>query len=262
MSKNLTPAQALHSNLEAMKPRFSEALPEHVPVKKFIGALKTAASNNPKLLEADRHSLYAACMKSAETGLMPDGVNAALVPFFNKKKNITEVQFMKMIAGDLRLARNSGEIKQINSQIIYKNDEFEYWADENGEHLKYKPNFFGERGEIIGAFAQAVTKDGGVYIEIMTMEQINAVKNVSRSKDYGPWSGPFYSEMVRKTVLKRILKRLPMSTDFEIKINKDDAYDSDFSEQEPEPQENEPQDTGEPENLKQLINENDEDMPL
>ena len=56
----------------------------------------------------------------------------------------------------------------------------------------------------------------------MTEKQVTDVKNVSRSKDSGPWSGPFAEEMWKKTVIRRLSKRLPMSTDVEDTIRRDD----------------------------------------
>jgi recombination protein RecT len=48
------------------------------------------------------------------------------------------------------------------------------------------------------------------------------IKNVSRSKDSGPWSGDFQGEMWRKSAIRRLSKRLPMSTDLEQTIRADD----------------------------------------
>lgn len=247
--------QVIQGEIGKMAPQFKKALPEHVSEEKFVRVVMTAISGNPKLADADRTSFFAACMKSAESGLMPNGVDAALVPFYNKKMNRTEVSYIKMIAGDLKLLRQSGELKSIQSQIIYKNDEFEYYVDESGEHLKHKPNMFGDRGDKVGAYAIAITKDGGVYIEVMTTEQINAVKSVSKTKDFGPWSGPFESEMWRKTVLKRICKRLPMSTDIEHRFNSDDSFDADFKDVTPETEIKKAEVSEEPEGLKQLIDD-------
>jgi recombination protein RecT len=158
-------------------------------------------------------------MKAAQAGLLPDGREAALVMFGEK------VQYMPMIAGILKLVRNSGELSSISSQIVHKNDPFEFFVDGDGEHLKHTPLIFGDRGEKIGVYALAKTKDGAVYIEVMTKDQVMAVKGVSRSKN-GPWSGPFADEMWRKTVVRRLSKRLPMSTDLEQALHVDDEmYD-------------------------------------
>ncbi len=82
-----------------------------------------------------------------------------------------------------------------------------------------------ERGPAVAAYAVAKTKDGGIYREVMSVADINKVRDVSRSKDRGPWVD-WWSEMARKTVIRRLSKRLPMSTDLQAVIERDDdMYD-------------------------------------
>ena len=130
-----------------------------------------------------------------------------------------------MLAGILKKVRNSGELASITSQIVYEADDFDFYVDEDGEHLKHKPKIFGERGKAIGVYALAKTKDNAVYIETMTEDDVNKIKSVSKGKN-GPWSGPFQFEMWKKSAIRRLSKRLPMSTDLESTIHADDdMYD-------------------------------------
>jgi recombination protein RecT len=46
----------------------------------------------------------------------------------------------------------------------------------------------------------------------MTVDEIEQVRAVSRAGASGPW-GQWWGEMAKKTVLRRLSKRLPMSTD-------------------------------------------------
>jgi len=204
----IKPMDELKMSIKRMEGQFAAALPKHIPVERFVRVAQTAIAANPKLLNADRNSLYSACMACAQQGLLPDAKESALVMFGD------QVVFMPMIAGILKKIRNSGELATIFSEIIYKNDYFKYWNDSDGQHMEHTPLIFGERGNRIGAYALAKTKDGAIYIEVMTMDQINAVKNVSRSKD-GIWSGPFQDEMIKKTLMRRLSKRLPSSTDLD-----------------------------------------------
>jgi recombination protein RecT len=220
MSNKLAPADEVKMSLARMKDQFRAALPAHIQVDKFIRVLQTAVATTPQLVQAPRPALYSACMKAAQDGLIPDGREAALVTF-NTKSGV-HVAYMPMVAGILKKVRNSGELSSITSQLIYEKDEFEFYVDEDGEHLKHKPNMFAEsRGAMLGAYALAKTKDGAVYIEVMTVDQIKAVKDISKGKT-GPWSGPFESEMIKKTTIKRLAKRLPMSTDLDHTLHADD----------------------------------------
>lgn len=215
-TKALAPIEEIRRNLTQMREQFKMALPPQVDPDRFIRVAVTAVQNSPYLLECDRHSLYGSCMRAAQSGLLPDGKESAIVKFKG------HAVFMPMIEGILKQVRNSGELQSIMSQIIFKNDKFRYWVDSDGEHIEHEPNWFSDRGERVGVYALAKTKDGGIYIEVMSAKQVEAVRNVSPSKDSGPWSGPFADEMWRKTSLRRLSKRLPKSTDLEGLIHSDD----------------------------------------
>lgn len=259
MSKAITPAQQMKTTIERMAPEFQKALPAHVPVQKFIRVAQTAITTNPTLMNCDKISLLAALTRAAEIGLMPDGKESAIVPYGNK------AQFMSMVAGKMKLARNSGEIKTLDAQVVYANDDFKYWIDESGPHIRHIPQIMGSRGEVICAYAIGVTKDGGTFIEVMTSEQLAAVESVSRGKG-GPWNGPFRSEMQKKSVMNRLLKRMPTSTDIDLDIENDYKF-SDL-EMQPEPEQSEPEkevtpkETTAPAKLSEALDIESQDLPI
>ena len=215
----IKPIDEVRGSLAKMQDQFKMALPPQISPDKFVRVVMTAVGQNPGLLEANRQTLYASCMKAAQDGLLPDGREAALVMFGR------DVAYMPMVGGILKKVRNSGELSTITSQIVCKNDRFRFWIDGDGEHIDHEPLMFGERGEAIGVYALAKTKDGAIYIEVMDKAQVMDVKGASRAKG-GPWAGAFASEMWRKTAIRRLSKRLPMSTDLEAVIKRDDElYD-------------------------------------
>lgn len=212
---NIKPVDQLKKTLSLMKEQFSAALPPHIPVDRFIRVIQTGVSMNPALVTANRESLLAACMRLAEKGLVPDGSEAALVMFGEK------VTAMPMLSGILKLVRNSGELQSITAQLVYKNDKFKYFVDSSGENLEHEPNLFSDRGDLLGCYAIARTKDGGVYIEVMTLADIEKVKKSSRSASNGPWV-TWFDQMAKKSVLRRLAKRLPSSTDLDQLLSDDD----------------------------------------
>jgi recombination protein RecT len=202
-----------------MMKEFKSALPEHVSPEKFVRIAMTAINKSPTLLDCDRKSLYAACMLAAQDGLLPDGREAALVKFKDS------VAYMPMVGGILKKVRNSGELQSLSANVVYSNDKFEYWVDEKGEHFKHIPVFQGDRGKMIAVYAQALTKDGGVYFELLNEADVKKVQNAARSKNiWTEWAG----EMWKKTAIRRLAKKLPMSTDLETVVQRnDDMYDFD-----------------------------------
>ena len=159
-------------------------------------------------MECDRNTLVASIMRAAQMGLIIDGVESALVP---RKAKCT---LMVMYQGLLKMVRNSGELKDIQSAVVYEKDEFDYYTDETGEHLKHR-RFWGDRGQRKLVFAIARTKDGGIYVEVMDATQVSAVQKQGYNGADSPWNGPFADEMWRKSVIRRMAKRLPSSSDME-----------------------------------------------
>lgn len=207
----LTPMEAMRGTLTRMSAEFKAALPPQIPVEKFIRTTLTAVQMNPELLAADRRSLLGAAMKAAQDGLMMDGREAAPV-IFNTKEG-KKVQYMPMIGGILKKMRNSGELASIGAHVVYERDHFEYELGDD-ESIKHKPFLGEDRGKPIACYAIAKTKDGAIYREVMSVADVEKVRAASRAGKFGPWVD-WWDEMARKTVIRRIAKRLPSSADLE-----------------------------------------------
>jgi recombination protein RecT len=200
---------------------FRGALPAHIPVERFMRCILTAVQQNPYLLTLDRPSLFAAAMKAAADGLLCDGREAALVPF---KK---QVQYMPMVAGILKKCRNSGELSSIVAKVVYAGDKFRNWIDDAGEHIEYEAGENQDRGMVRSVFAMAKLKDGAVEVEVLKPADIEKIRSVSRAKDDGPWT-MWWDQMAQKSAIRRLAKRLPLNTDQDDLIRRDDAlYDLD-----------------------------------
>jgi recombination protein RecT len=217
-ARQLAPIEAFRETLKAMDKEFAVALPPQIPVQKFVRTVVTTVQMNPDLLNADRRSLFATAMKAAQDGLLLDGREAAPVIF--RTKEGPKVQYMPMIGGLLKKLRNSGELLSISAHTAHENDKFEYELGDD-EKIVHKPRLDGPRGLVIAAYAVAKTKDGGIYREVMSVEDIEKIRNVSKARDSGPWV-QWYEEMARKTVLRRLMKRLPSSADIDALTDADD----------------------------------------
>lgn len=214
MSTQVTVIDQVRTQLTAMTPQFKAALPAHVNPERFVRVVMTALQMTPALLNADRRTLFASAMRASQMGLLPDGREGAIVMFKD------QAQFMPMVAGVMKLVRNSGEISTWSVQSVYENDAFDYELGDD-ERIKHKPALTG-RGKIIGAYSIVTMKDGEKSREFMSVEDIEAIRKRSRSGSSGPWVTDF-SEMAKKTVVRRHSKRLPMSTDLDEAMREDDA---------------------------------------
>jgi recombination protein RecT len=217
MSNEITPMESMRGTLVKMQPEFAAALPPQIPVEKFIRTTLTAVQMNPDLLQADRRSLLGACMKAAQDGLLLDGREAAPV-IFNTKDG-KKVQYMPMVGGILKKIRNSGELASISAQVVYDKDNFEYELGDN-ESITHKPFLGEDRGKQIAVYAVAKTKDGAIYREVMSVADVEKVRAASKAGKFGPWVD-WWDEMAKKTVIRRMAKRLPSSADLDSVLQAD-----------------------------------------
>lgn len=215
--RTANPIVVLNDQIANREEQFKAALPAHIPVERFKRVLLTAVQNNPGLMRLDRQSFFNSAMRAAQDGLLPDGRDGAIVEFNGK------AQWMPMIGGLRKKVRNSGEIATWEAHVVYENDEFLY---ELGDEpiLRHKPTM-GEPGKPIAAYSIAVLKSGEKSREVMSFAQIEKVRAVSRAKNNGPWV-QWWGEMARKTVARRHSKVLPMSSDLDDLMRRDDdLYD-------------------------------------
>lgn len=211
----------LRDRLIQMTPEFKKALPGHIPAEKFVRTVQTAVQMNPQISRAcetqgGMQSLLAACTKAATDGLILDNREAALVTFRQKTGDNQwedRVQYIPMVAGLMKKARNSGEISNIAAHVVYANDQFEYVLGDE-ERIAHAPKMSGDRGPAIAVYAIVKMKDGSVQREVMDKAAVMAIAKQSKNAaQYNPESGPNFGEWWRKTVIRRISKYLPSSSD-------------------------------------------------
>lgn len=228
------PPMKLGEELDSRTSEFAGSLPAHIPVERFKKVIIAAVNSNPALIKADRRTFFTSAMKAANDGLLPDGREGALVIYKTKvnetvngkaqERWVDAVQWMPMIAGIRKKVRNSGEIATWDAQVVYAKDAFDYELGDS-PFIKHKPSLDPDPGAIVAAYSVATLKSGEKSREVMTVAQIEKVRAISKTKDSGPWK-THYGEMCRKTVARRHSKVLPMSTDLDDLIRRDDAlYD-------------------------------------
>lgn len=220
--------QTLRGLLQKSKNSIQEVLPAHMSADRMVKIATVAASRNPLLLQCDTISILRALMESSQLGLEPfTGLQQAyIIPYRNGKTGHYEAQFMPSYRGLIDLARRSGEIRSIEAHVVYENDLFECELGLNPK-LKHVPSFDGKnRGEPRLAYAVAMLKDGASQYEVMTKAEIEEVRSASKSANNGPWVN-WWSEMAKKTVLKRLVKYLPMSAELSKAVTKDNAAEND-----------------------------------
>ena len=218
----MKPKEQIAYLIRSKQAEIAKMLPKHLNADRLLKVAQIAATTTPALAKCDVASLVGAIGQCAQMGLEPNTVlgHAYLVPFNTKRKDdtgaerwVNSVQVIIGYKGLIDLARRSGQIISIAAHEVCDNDKFElvYGLEEKLVHV---PSL-GERGAIIGFYAVAKLKDGGYSFEFMSMRQVQEIMASTQSKGrYGPWKEQF-TEMGRKTVIRRLAKYLPLSIEFQ-----------------------------------------------
>lgn len=206
------PQQELVSQVRS--PQFLDqvkaALPGNVAPERFVRVAVTAINQNPDLVATDKSTLFGAIIRCAQDGLLPDGREAALVVFNDRKAaGGKRTTYLPMVSGYRKIAAKHG--LSLEAFVVYEGDDFEY---ELGYEpvLRHKPPKLGtDRGQVLGAYAVARHVDGRKWLDVMSKDEIEKVRAVSRAatSEYGPWVN-HWGEMARKTVARRLFKQLPL----------------------------------------------------
>lgn len=201
---------------DGMRHEIEMALPRHVPVDRFRRVLLTSVTHDQRLMQIDPMKVVKAALKVAPLGLLTD-------PMLGEAYLIADgrgdCQVRIGYRGLMKLARQSGDVAAIYAHEVYRNDEFMVVLGDK-KSLHHKPQMFGDRGEIVGYYAVVKYLNGETDFEIMTTPEIDRIRAKSdgwkafkggKIKDT-PWNTA-YDEMAKKTVLRRLMKRVPASSD-------------------------------------------------
>lgn len=191
-----------------LQAELGELLPVTVSRATFSRALKNAIITDPtgKLVKAEPVSLFQAALRCAMDGLLPDGRDAVILPFWDSKERKNRAQYIQMIGGQKRIAGEYGWM--LDARVVRENDQFD--PDVENHRANFKPAKLGtDRGEIIGVYAIAEHRDGRkVGPVIMDMKDIGRVRAKSKQPNGQLWT-EWFDRACEKTAAKQVMKAIP-----------------------------------------------------
>ena len=203
---------------DTVKKQFDLALPKLLTSDRFLRIAMTEIQRTPELLSCDQHSLLGALMECAQLGLEPGLLGQAwIIPY---KRTATLIVGYK---GLLNLARRSGEVSSISAHVVFKKDTFDFQLGDS-PFIKHRPTAENDPGEVIAAYAVAMLKGGAKHMEVMWKRQIDKIRNQSPAGRSGPWV-THEEEMIRKTLIRRLCKFLPLSVEVMRAVDLDERAD-------------------------------------
>ncbi|MFA5130650.1 MAG: recombinase RecT [Patescibacteria group bacterium] len=197
---------------DAFKAQIAKALPKHLTPDRFIRVAITALTKTPKLTQCTQASLFNCLLNCSQLGIEPDGRRAHLIPYGDQCQLIIDYK------GICELVMRSGIVSNVHADVICENDVFEH---DRGAITVHKIDFRKPRGAVYAVYSICRFKDGTEKAEVMTREEVEAIRKRSKAGAAGPWVTD-WNEMAKKTVFRRLSKWLPLSAEYRDALEVDD----------------------------------------
>lgn len=197
--------------IEQYRRDFTTVLPSHVKAGTWVRLAQGVLRRDKNLAQvAQRNpgSFMSALLECARLGHEPGTESFYLVPFGS------EVQGVEGYRGVVERIYRAGAVASVKAEIVRADDEFHFTPDM--DKPAHTVDWFGDRGDIIGAYAYAIFKDGTTSkVVVINRQYIAQVKKESRGSDKpsSPWT-KWPEQMVLKTVAKRLEPWVPTSTEW------------------------------------------------
>lgn len=185
-----------------------EALPKDFNMTRFVQNCVALMNDHPELAKINRAQVISSMLKGSYMGLDYMQGEAYLIPYGNT------VQFQTSYKGEVKFVKRYSvrPILDIYSKVIRNGDSFKESIVDGRPTFNFDPVPFSNE-PIVGVFAVVLYKDGGMEYETMTTEEVNNTRNTySKASNSKAWKNS-WSEMARKSVLRRLCKHI--ECDFE-----------------------------------------------
>lgn len=231
------PKKEEKAEVVAKKPTFSESLttdlmeidakmglPRNFNVPKYVNNFVYLLNNDANIQNF---------VKNQPNGMAQVKANAIRGAFDNLDFMSGEVynipygstlKYMPSYKGLQKLAKlySVQPIGVIYAEVVRQGDEFTYGVNEHGQYVIFKPLPFNS-GAILGAFAEVYYENGFRQNCVMSKAEIDKCRDVSKSR--GTVWRDWYTEQMKKTVLRRLTKSI--SLDFDSAEQRADFYETD-----------------------------------
>lgn len=184
-----------------------EALPANFNKTRFVQNCLSIMNEKPELATYNRDKLFAGLLKGAYLGLDFFKKECYLIPYGK------DLQFQTDYKGEIKYVKKyaTSPIKDIYAELVREGDVFQKKIVDGQQTIDFEPVAFSQKA-VVGAFAVVTFKDGSMQSEVMSTEEINAVRSsYSKAANSKPWKNS-WGEMARKVVLRRLCKHI--DTDF------------------------------------------------
>lgn len=236
-----TNAPTLVDQIRQMEAQFQLAMPRGTEATQLVRDAITAIRATPKLAECVPATVLGGLMTMAQLGLRPGVLGHGwLLPFWDSRAQVNKAQLVIGYQGLVELVHRSDRVISIAARTVYTNDEFRLGYGLEGDDFVHNPQLDGDRGAPRLYYAIARMKGGGYALtEPMSHVAMEAYRDqyamAKTKKDgvltvVGPWRDQFEG-MAHKTMIRRLVKLLPKSTELAHALEADEKVRVDLSPQ-------------------------------
>lgn len=185
------------------EPNTKLALPKDFNKSRFaLNAVAFLKGANSAVMECGQQQIISCLMQGATLGLDFMAKDCYAVPYKGK------LEFMTSPTGDIKLVKKYSKrpVKEIDAKLVREGDKFEYTCHDGEYSFTYSPKPFSKE-PIIGAFAWVEYVDGGMLLDVLDKEELDAARSQSRASNSPAWT-KFTTEMYRKVAIHRVCKKV------------------------------------------------------
>ncbi len=199
----------IHNGLTDSLEKQAAALPKDFNKQRFVQNCMTVLQDGQAdFSKCDSRSVIRTLMKASYLGLDFFNGECYAIPYG------TQCQFQTDYKGEIKLCKrySSNPIQDIYAKVVREDDLFEEAIENGKQYVNFRPRAF-NNGEILGAFAVVLYKDGAMTYDTMSKEDIEHTRQTfSKAANSKAWKES-YGEMCKKTVLRRLCKWIDLNFD-------------------------------------------------
>lgn len=198
----------IHQSLEKLLESKASALPKGFNQTRFLQNCITVLQDTRGIEKVEPKTVARTMLKGAFLGLDFFNKECYAIPYGNS------LQFQTDYKGEIKLAKkySINPIKDIYAKLVRAGDDFEEAVVDGKQTINFKPLPFNS-GEILGAFAVVVFKDGSMVYETMSVSEMEHVRSKFSKQSTGKAWTDSTGEMYKKTVLRRLCKLVELDFD-------------------------------------------------
>ena len=224
----VTADSPLVDQVRAMEDQFALAMPRGGEAAQLVRDVLTLLSQNPKLKECVPSTVLGGAMTMAQLGLRPGVLGHGwLLPFYDNRAKAMKAQLVIGYLGYVELINRTGRVSDVGAHAVHVNDEFVLGFVGGRREFTHRVDWFKPRGELLGWYAagqvhgaDAVSITDPASVAEMEAHRDRFAMAKSGGNVVGPWRDNFES-MAKKTMVLRLAKLLPKSTELAYAIDAD-----------------------------------------